>query len=158
MLLEISTELECSAERAWQEVQTTRLLEYVAHPLLVFDPIEPQTWPETWREGEYLSRMRLLGIIPFGKQCIAISIPDRSNASAKGEYRVRDNGYGDMVKKWDHLIVIEEVADGTTRYTDRLEIEAGILTPIVWLYARVFYQHRQARWRKLARSDFDYGQ
>ena len=36
-------------------------------------------------------------------------------------------------------------------YRDRIEIEAGFLTPFVGLYARWFYRTRQRRWRALAR-------
>ena len=57
MFLEISTELDCSPEKAWQEVQTTRLLEYVTSPLLVFEPIEPQVLPKIWQEEQYLVEM-----------------------------------------------------------------------------------------------------
>ncbi len=154
MFLEISTELDCSAERAWQEVQTTRLLEYVTRSLLVFEPIEPQVWPKTWQEDKYFVRMKFLGIVPFGQQWIDISILDTS--AEKQVYQIRDNGHGDLVNKWDHLIIIEEIPTGKTKYTDRLELEAGILTPLVWLYANIFYRHRQKRWQKLVKNDFDY--
>jgi hypothetical protein len=39
---------------------------------------------------------------------------------------------------------------GTCRYSDEIEIDAGLLTPLVWLFARVFYGHRQRRWQKVA--------
>ncbi|MGK7952605.1 MAG: hypothetical protein AB4368_28410 [Xenococcaceae cyanobacterium] len=154
MFLEISTELGCSPERAWQEVQTTRLLEYVTRPLLIFEPIEPQVWPKIWKEGKYLVKMKFLGIMPFAKQWIDISILDTS--AEKQVYQIRDNGHGDLVNKWDHLIIIEETPTGKTKYIDRLEIDAGILTLLVWLYANIFYRHRQKRWQKLVKNDFDY--
>jgi len=35
-------------------------------------------------------------------------------------------------------------------------IEAGILTPFVWLFARLFYAHRQRRWAALAAKGFSH--
>ena len=37
-----------------------------------------------------------------------------------------------------------------------MTIEAGILTPFVWLFARQFYAHRQRRWAALAANGFSY--
>lgn len=154
MFLEISTELDCSPERAWQEVKTTRLLEYVTSPLLVFEPIEPPVLPKIWQEERYLVQLKFLGIVPFAKQWIDINILDTS--AEKQVYQIRDDGHGDLVDKWDHLIIIEKTPTGKTNYTDRLEIDAGILTLSVWLYANIFYRHRQKRWQKLVENDFDY--
>ena len=69
---------------------------------------------------------------------------------------MRDNGRGDLAKRWDHRITIEGTDQGTTQYTDRVEVEAGLLTPGVWAFAQLFYRYRQARWRRLVRHDFDY--
>jgi hypothetical protein len=43
-------------------------------------------------------------------------------------------------------------ADPTTscEYTDEIEIDAGILTPAVRLFATGLFALRQARWRQLA--------
>ena len=154
LFLNIFTELDCSPERAWQEVKTTRLLEYVSRPLLVFEPIEPQLLPKIWQEDKYLVQVKLLNILSFGKQWIDISI--FNTAADRQVYQLRDNGRGDRVRKWDHLIVIETTPEGKTKYTDRLEIDAGILTPLVWLYAYIFFRHRQKRWHKLVKNNFDY--
>jgi hypothetical protein len=43
-------------------------------------------------------------------------------------------------------------ADGNALYMDRIEIEAGVMTLPVWLFANVFYRYRQMKWRKLLRS------
>jgi len=36
-------------------------------------------------------------------------------------------------------------------------IKAGVLTPFVWLFARLFYAHRQRRWATLAAKGFNSG-
>lgn len=61
-----------------------------------------------------------------------------------------------MIPTWDHIITIAAVGSGTL-YRDRVTIRAGLLTPAVWLFALLFYHHRQRRWRQLVRNGFDYG-
>lgn len=145
MRTRLTTVLDCPKERVWQEVQTARLLEYIAAPLVRFEPLQPARLPETWDEGEYLVRMKIFGLFSFGKQWIVISKPQAED----GSYRIRDNGYGDHITKWDHWITIQDAHEGKTLYTDQVDIDAGLLTPIIWLFSQVFYRHRQKRWREL---------
>jgi hypothetical protein len=58
-------------------------------------------------------------------------------------------------RRWDHWIAIEPERRGT-RYTDTVHIDAGLLTPLIVAFARIFYRHRQRRWRRLAKSGFAY--
>ncbi|MBE7004664.1 MAG: hypothetical protein E7425_10385 [Ruminococcaceae bacterium] len=39
------------------------------------------------------------------------------------------------------------------RYTDRVEIRAGWITPFIWLWANAFYAHRQRKWITLPEKD-----
>ena len=64
---------------------------------------------------------------------------------------------GALIRRWDHLITIEPAGPRRTRYTDWVEAEAGLLTPLVWAFARVFYAHRQRRWQRLVAHGFRYG-
>lgn len=156
MVVEITTKLDIAPQRVWQEVQTAQLLTHITAPLITFEPVEPRVLPTTWQEQNYLVTMKLFGFIPFGKQYINISIPQRVHGPGQHLYQIRDNGYGDVIAKWDHLITIKETADGMTDYTDRVEIRAGVLTPLIWLFATIFYRYRQHRWRKLIRTNFAY--
>ena len=146
----LATTLACTPDEAWSRVQTSALLLHVAAPLIRFTPKGGTRFPATWAPGEYRAWMWLFGIIPAGWQAVVISEP-----APQGETRfIRDNGYGPLIRRWDHWIAISPGANGTTRYSDRVEIEAGLLTPLIAGFARVFYAHRQRRWRKLAESGF----
>ena len=57
---------------------------------------------------------------------------------------MRDDGHSAFIERWNHLMSVEP-DDGGTRYTDRIEIDAGIATPIIAAFARRFYAHRQKR-------------
>lgn len=150
MLIRRSTILDVSAERAWAVVRRPDLLEHVARPLQGFEPVDPPRWPATWVDGRYKVRLRMFGIVPMGEQWIVIE----TLAARPGTYRLRDNGHGDLVRRWDHLITIEPASADRCRYTDEVEVRAGLLTPFVAAFAWVFYRHRQRRWRGLVASDF----
>jgi hypothetical protein len=155
MKLVLKTRLACTAERCFDEVKTTRLLLHIARPLLHFVPMEPTALPAEWEEREYQVSIRLLGIIPMGYQMVRISGQDHSATAGKFSVELRDNGSGTWMQRWDHRIFIT-AADQSCDYTDQVDIRAGLLTPLFWLFAWYFYRHRQHRWRQLIRRNFTY--
>jgi hypothetical protein len=132
MRITLTTYLRCPPAWAWEQVQTPRLLTHIAWPLVRFTPLDPPAWPQIWAEQPYLAGLLLFGVVPIGTQSLDITI-----LSGQPPYLLRDNGRGDLIRRWDHLITIEEAAGGKTRYTDQVDIEAG---------------YRQWRWRQLVRS------
>ena len=109
MIVDISTILDCSIDEAVTHVKTPRLLKFVAAPLVRFVPVSPRVFPAVWSTGEYLVALRLLGVVPFGKQAIVISMP----ATETG-FTVRDAGHSAIISTWDHLIT----KHGLTAITD----------------------------------------
>lgn len=152
MRMKLTTMLDTSAERAWAEVQTSRLLAHVAWPVLSFAPIGGEPLPAIWDDSTHPVRLRAFGLIPLGRQDIVTSRP----LSGPDSYQIRDNGTGDLMLRWDHMITIDRVAPGRCRYSDTVEVEARLLTPFVWAFACLFYAHRQRRWRRLVRRNFTY--
>jgi hypothetical protein len=71
-------------------------------------------------------------------------------------YKIRDNGFGKLAKRWDHLITIKLLGDGKTQYTDQVDIEAGRWTLFLWLVSHLFLYHRQHRWQTLVKHHFEY--
>lgn len=149
-IVEQSTTLACTPDETWSRVRTSALLLHVAAPLIRFTPKGPDPFPNIWQPGEYRAWVWLFSIIPAGWQAVVISEPAPQGATRF----IRDNGYSPLIRRWDHWITIAPGAGGTTSYTDRVEIEAGLLTPIIAGFARLFYAHRQRRWRALAKSGF----
>lgn len=147
MRITLTTYLNCPPAWVWQQVKTPWLLTHIAWPLLRFIPLDPPAWPQIWSEQPYLAGLALLGVVPIGTQYIDITV-----VSDTLPYMLRDNGRGDLIQRWDHLITVEDAGDGMTRYTDQVAIEAGGLTWCVWLYAQIFYRYRQWRWRQLVRT------
>ena len=150
MLVDIATYLPCKPGVAIDYVNSPGLLVHIAKPLVTFVAIEPPQFPVTWADDTYWVSMRLFGIIPLGRQAVVISHPPSNT------FTLRDNGRSALIQKWDHVITIAPAGSGT-HYRDQVTIEAGLLTPLVWLFALFFYRHRQRRWRQPVDAGFDYG-
>ncbi len=150
MTVELTTLLDAPAERVWAEVNRPALLQHVARPLVAFRPLDPPRFPERWDERPYRVGVRLFGVLPLGWQVVGIRRPPDTGLAR----HLRDDGHSALVRRWDHLITVEPAGPGRTRYTDRVEVEAGVLTPVVWAFAALFYRHRQRRWRDLAARGF----
>ena len=149
-LVEVSSFLPIPPALAWEQVQSPQLLQHLAAPLLTFHPRDGK-FPQKWEPGEYRAGLRLYGLLPVGEQVIGIEYP--ADGAPTGGYVLRDNGRGGLVTRWDHLMLIAP-EQGGTRYTDRVEIEAGKVTGLAAAFARHFYRHRQRRWKQLIARDF----
>ena len=153
MKVELSTTLQAPADQVWRWVQRPALLNWVAAPLVKFRPIQPTTLPDVWADGEYRVSMLLFGVLPMGSQVIRIH-REEGLAGDRSARSLVDMGEGDLVKAWHHRIRVVPESAGTTHYTDSVVVEAGPLTLFVWMFAQVFYRHRQRRLRDLARGGF----
>jgi len=145
----LETRLPCSPTEAWERVQRPALLEHVAAPWIRFRPVDPPRLPERWAPGTYRVAMQLLGVVPLGEQDIGVRFPESHPEAPPGARILRDAGSGRLGKTWDHWIFIAPHPEGGTLYVDRVEVGAGVLTPVVALFARGFYAWRQHRWRQL---------
>jgi hypothetical protein len=138
----LETFLDCSYDSAWEALQHVWLLEHVTHPLLKFLPAQPSALPQRLEQGDVLHlKLYLLGFVPFGEHTI------RLEHVQAGE--IISSESGTYINVWNHVIKLEKTQQGLL-YRDTLELEAGWLTPIIVIVAKLFYRHRQARWQALA--------
>ncbi len=149
--IELTTYLDAPPDRVWEEVLRPALLLYVSRGVLSFRPLDPPQFPDLWAPGAYRVGVVLLGWLPLGWQIVQIEFPPATPPCR----RMRDNGRGWALRRSDHLIEIAPEGAGT-RYTDRVEIEAGVLTPLIAAGAGLLFRHRQKRWRRLVAQGFDY--
>ena len=149
--IEITTHLPADAETIWDHVTRSALLHYVAAGEISFKPDDRAGFPERWVDGVYKTWMLWKGLMPIGWQIIRIE----RQAPRGALQSLRDNGYGPLIARWDHMIEVSPENAGV-RYVDRITIDAGAMTPLVTLFARRFYLHRQKRWRRLVANAFDY--
>ncbi len=137
-------EIEGPLELIAQLPRPRRLLEEHAmqRRLVAMEPAAPL--PESVAEGEEISvRLRFLGLIPGWTHTLRI---ERLAA-----HEIASREHGGPVKAWDHRLTFQPTSPESCRYTDTVEVRAGLATPLVALFAHIIYRYRQARWRALAR-------
>ncbi|MFO7705424.1 MAG: hypothetical protein R6V43_09860, partial [Halopseudomonas sp.] len=100
-----------------------------------------------WVVGKtYALRLSLFGFLPAGEHRITLASIDRE------ANLIESKESGLLSPVWNHTIRFHPLGEGKLHYTDEIEIQAGLLTGIVWAFAHLFYRHRQRRWKKLLRS------
>ena len=147
MLARISTQLHCTANELWQKISTPQSLQFVASPILTFVSVEPGVLDSAWEvDRDYALELYLLKFIPLGRHTIRLVKIDRDQNIISSRER------GLLAPVWNHHITFQEIQPGLVNYTDEIEIRAGWFTPCIWLFAQLFYRHRQRRWKVLLRE------
>ena len=146
MIVDVSTVLNCSAAKAWNEVQNSSLFLYVIWPMARVVPTGAP-FPERWSEGLTIQcKSFVFGVIPIGVRTLHIEKIDQKN------YEIQSREHDPLIARWDHLVSIKPLDDSRSIYRDTIDIDAGSLTFVVWSWANWFYRHRQRRWRALAKT------
>ena len=131
-------------EAVFTRLQRLETLQYISAPYASFTPVEKNADVQ-WRVGNRSSyRFRLFGLIPYGTHSIRIERFD--------EDVVQSRESNEHVPVWNHRITLRDLGT-STEYTDEVEIKAGWRTPLIWLWAKAFYAHRQRKWIELLRTD-----
>lgn len=144
-IIERSTTLEASADAVWAAVKTPAAFRAVTRRLLTIPVIRDRH--DEWQEGEtVVGWVFLFGLLPFARHHLHVAQIDESTRT------LRSREFGGVITTWNHDIDVTPVDATTCRYRDRIEIEAGILTPVIVGYAHGFYRMRQRRWRALAKG------
>lgn len=143
MIVQKSSVLPAGRDSVFHRLQQLETLQYIAKPYASFEPVGNAV--HTWTVGSTSSyRFRLFGFIPFGTHTIHIVRFDPDGISSRER--------NDHVPVWNHDITLQEINKNQTRYTDRVEIQAGWKTMFIWLWANAFYAHRQRKWIKLLKE------
>ena len=140
----VQTHLDAPAEKVWAAAKQSATLLYVTRGFLGFS--EANRMPMEWSVGTvFQTRFWFFHVIPaWWKHTLAVM---RIEANQK---KIVSHEGGGMISVWNHALQKSALPSGCN-YDDDIEIKAGWLTPLIWLYANVFYRYRQARWRELAK-------
>lgn len=140
----VTTVLDVQAGTAWQIVKQSSTLVYVTKGMLGFKGAE--SFPIEWQAGETVkTRLRLLSVLPAWQHEIRfVQVKDN---------RLITEESGGLIKQWDHVIHITPIDENKSQYTDRVDIKAGVFTPVIFLFAHLFYRYRQYRWKRLIRKN-----
>ena len=138
----LQLDLDATPEQVWEMLNDPLALGKVIAPLLEIEPVGHRRFPPTWAGGDHLVRTRLFGLFPLGDQRV------RLTASHWGGARILEDSGGpvsgvlSIVRRWRHRMAVSSLPGGHTLYRDRLDISAGVLTPIVWLGIWMLWQYR----------------
>ena len=143
--------LDCTPDAAWKAIRSPEVFRAVSAPLLRFSSLEPDGFPDSWPAGKHPVSVSMLGIVSAGEQIINISFPE----SGAGVRTVRDTGGAvsgplTTITRWDHTMAVSADRGGRTLYRDQLVIEAGVLTPLLWIGFWAFWQWRAFGLRRFA--------
>ena len=134
----VSSYYEYDPEDFWRLIQKPSTLNFITQGFVSFDWLDPLS--EDWLEGVvYRVRFKIFGIIPMGGiHSLKIEKIDHIDKI------LRSQESNDLIQIWNHDLIVQKEND-LTKYTDRIDIEAGFLTSFVCIFAKCFYRHRQRR-------------
>jgi len=102
MKVDVSTELNCSAVKVWNEVQKSALLLQVIWPLARIASVDGRSFPERWTGGLTIEcRSHLFGFIPTGVRNLHFQRIDQIN------FEILSLENDPLVNSWTHAISIK---------------------------------------------------
>lgn len=117
----------------WNLATSLAALHEVCAPLLNFEGIPREGRIKTGDHFEPL--VRLFGRMPPQPYAMTVVSCDDDAMSFQSD----EKGAG--VRKWAHHLQVLPEGDGA-RIEEEIEIKAGLLTPLFYLWARTLYRHR----------------
>jgi hypothetical protein len=138
MVVKVSTELPIVAELACELAQKPAVFKHVVWPVFTI-PTAPEHLAQ---DEDFSARLYFLGFLPAWRHHLRLV--------SVGPREVYSNEHGGPVKVWNHRLTFEPISDNACRYTDEVEIHAGVSTLATVLFAQSMYRWRQWRWRRLA--------
>lgn len=142
-VIEHSSQLDAPVDVIWGAVKTPAAFRRVTRGLLRMPVIQERH--DEWREGEtVVGWVFLFGFLPFSRHHLHVATLDEFSRL------LSSREHGGLIRVWNHDIEVTAIDETTCRYRDRIEIKAGLMTPVIVFYAHWFYRMRQRRWRALA--------
>ena len=153
MRILLKLELDCTSDAAWRAIRSPDVFRAVSAPFTTFDSLEPGGFPSSWPEGEHIVRAKAFGVAEIGDQSIKLEFLEPRN----GVRAVRDTGRGlsgplTLVSTWEHTMAVSALPGARTLYRDQLKVEAGVLTPLLWIGFWAFWQWRGIQIARLSRD------
>ena len=144
MIARITSYFFCTEADLWDKLTRPEYLQRVSSPVLKFMPDEDDLFEGNWTAGrEYNLSLYLFNFLPLGNHRIKLVKIDKETKTILSEET------GLLARTWNHKISFQQCGEKRIKYTDTVEINAGLLTPLIWSFAQLFYRHRQRRWKDL---------
>lgn len=141
----IETILPTEADKVWSAMLSPVTFLYVCKGLIGFPALAGRS--EVLRAGERgTGWLFAFHVIPAYRHTIEVVEVDQANRT------VRTHENGGLLKAWNHTLHVEPIDEHSSRYSDTVDIDAGVATAFVAALAKGIYRYRHRRWRKLVRK------
>jgi hypothetical protein len=138
MIIHVTSIFPASREKIFEKLQEIETLRYICSPLAAFTPLDKS---QKWQAGAVFRFVLTACGLKFGVHTIKVK---------KFEIdKILTHEHNKNVPIWNHIITLEKSGENNTKYSDIVEVRAGWKTPFIWLWANIFYRHRQRKWREL---------
>ena len=141
----ISSILNSTAEKIWNKLLNIETLIEICKPMARFKSITNENKLEWGLGKEYIFKLFIYGFLPLGEHRIILEKMDKENKI------IMSKEHNNIVKVWNHKILLENTGTNKTKYTDEVEIYAGVFTLFVAVWAKMFYRHRQKKWIEISK-------
>ena len=144
-------ELRCTVSDAFAALHNPEVFQSVSKPFLRFTPLNPAVFPQRYESGKsYVVSARAFGVFPLGTQ----EINPITSSDAEGSV-FTDNGRGlsgalGVMREFHHTMTLEPSGHGPAVLVDRLEWDAGFLSPAFYVGFRFFWWWRHRVMKRLA--------
>lgn len=141
----VSTILNAPLEQVWLKIKRTDTLIYVTRGVLDYSDC---VFPSELSEGDTITmQLWLFHFLPLWRHRITILQIDDA------QHILHTNESGGLIRVWNHTLSASQQDSGKTFYQDQIDVDAGLFSPLIWLFANLFYRYRQYRWHSWARFD-----
>ena len=138
----LETILPTDADRVWTAMQYPVTFLYVCRGLLSLPALAGRSAP--LQVGERGSGwLFAFHVLPAYRHTLEVLSADPETRT------IRTHEYGGVLTAWDHTLHVEPIDENSCRYSDSVDIDAGMLTPVVVRLARGIYRYRHRRWHRL---------
>jgi hypothetical protein len=145
--------LDCPPDAAWWALRSPAVFRAVGRPLVTFQSLEKDGFPEVWSAGPHPVRAKAFGRLNMGDQVIDLSYPrKRTGVRMEVDSGIGLTGAMSLITRWHHTMAVSATDDGRTLYRDQLVFRAGAMTLLVWPALWAFWQWRGRRIRRLSRD------
>jgi len=142
----ISSILNNFTEKIWNKLLDIETLIYICKPIATFKTGTKDKYIKWELNKEYIFKLFIYWFIPFGNHKILLEKIDEENKI------IISKEHNNIVKIWNHKIKIEDKGENIIKYTDEIELYAGVFTLFIAIWGIMFYKHRQKKWKKIVKT------
>lgn len=152
MRVTLRLDLDAPPDAVWEMLHDPRAFAAAIAPLLRVESAGAAALPVRWETGDHLVRVLLLGVLPIGEQRIRFATRLRGDARIVEDSGGPVSGVLALVSGWRHRMAVSPLPGGRTRYRDRLDFSAGVLSRLVWPGMWLLWRWRARGIRRAART------